>query len=545
MEHRGPLPDVAIPDVTLYDYLFADIATEDLDRPAVIHDTTGQCLSYAELRAHIDAIAAWCAGQGVGPGAVVAVHLPNSPEYMSGFHGVARAGGAVTPLNVAYTTPELVRQLTLASAVKVITHEATLETAAEAAALIGLAPDDVIVVLSPSSADQPDEDSVARVRDAGHTPYDDLLATEGPPPEVHIEPATHVACLPFSSGKGGLPKAVQLTHRNLVANVAQYVPVLDAKYHVLVAFLPFSHVYALTASMNYGLLTRSLTLTMARFDPRTFMRLVEKHRATLLYIVPPVAALLATHPKVDEYDLTSVEVVISGAAPLDREIGDRVALRLNCEMLQGFGMTELSPITHVKQLNMPDVDVASIGPAMPNIRFRVVDVATGQDVDVPETGQSAPGEMWCTGPNVMLGYLGNPTDGEGVLDADGWIHTGDLVTVDAQSIVTVVGRCKELIKARGFQVPPVEVEAVLSDHPDVDDVAVVGLVVPNSQGDEAAHALVVLRPGASLELADLRAHVTGRLASYKHPRSLTLVETIPRDELGRIRRSELAALVRV
>ena len=534
MEHRGPLPDIDIPDVSLYDLLFADLSDEDAARTAVVSAETGATLTFGQVRHDVDAAATWLAARGVGPGTAVAIDLPNCPEYLPAFHAIAATGAATTPVNAAHVSGEVARQLRETRARFVITDESLLAKVAPAAEAVGMPPSNVIVVRSDPDGAKAD----------AHTDWATLTACEPDAPRPAIDAATHVACLPFSSGTSGLPKAVMLTHRNLVANMLQFNEVLAplGDDNSIVAFLPYSHIYAMTTNLNYGLYRRFPQITMASFQPTLFLQVVATHRPTMLFVVPPVAAFLAKHPAVAQVPWDSVRLVVSGAAPLDGAVGEAVQARLGARVLQGYGMTELSPVTHVIPLDRTDLDLGTIGLAIPNVRFRVVDPSSGLDVAVPPTGESAPGELWCAGPNAMLGYLGEPLDSDAVLDAGGWVHTGDLVTVDARGAVRVVDRLKELIKRRGFQVAPAELEALLASHPDVADAAVLG-VPSTTAGEQIPHALVQRRDGAAVTEVELTHWVAGQVAPHKRLGGVTFVERVPRSAAGKILRRELPVLL--
>jgi len=540
MEYRGPLPDIDVPDVTLYDLLFGSLTEADAARVAVLDHATGVSLTFGQVRDQTDAFATWLAIEGVGPGDAVGVLLPNGPDYFAAFHGVARAGAAVTPINASYTAPEIARQLSATRASKLVTHPALLAQAAAGAYQAGLEASDVIVVDVATK--------VERMDAAGHTAWVDVLRTRPNPPAVDIDPATHVACMPFSSGTSGLPKPVLLSHRNLVANMLQFNEVLrplgdDVS---LVAFLPYSHIYALTTNLNYGLYRRAAQYTMAGFDPTLFLTIIAVHRPAILFVVPPVAAFLAKHPAVASADLSSLKLIVCGAAPLDGPVGAALQSRLGVRVVQGYGMTELSPVTHVIPLDRTDIDLGTIGPAIPNVRFRVVDPETGLDVAPPTPGEvSTPGELWCAGPNAMLGYLGVPRDADAVLDADGFVHTGDLVTVDAEGVVRIVDRIKELIKRRGMQIAPAELEAILCQHPAVADAAVFGVTSKSTgaAGEQVPHGLVQLRPGAEATASELTAWVSDRVAPHKRLGGVHFVEKVPRSAAGKILRRELPALL--
>ncbi len=534
MEYRGPLPDIDVPDVSLYDLIFGDLSDADAARTAVVSTETGASLTYGEVKQHADAAGTWLASRGVGPGDAVAIDLTNCPEYLPAFHAIVATGAATTPVNPAYVPAEIARQLRATGARFVITSEALLPRVADAAASVGLPPDHIIVV--PGSPDG--------AASGPHTPWSALIGTQPDLRRPQIDPATHVACLPFSSGTAGLPKAVRLSHRNLVANLLQFNEIFLplGEDNSFIAFLPYSHIYAMTTNLNYGLFRRFPQYTMGAFQPELFLKTVATMRPTMLFIVPPVAAFLARHPAVLTVPWDSVRMAVSGAAPLDGPVGDALHARLGCRVVQGYGMTELSPVTHVIPLDRFDIDLGTIGLAIPNVRFRVVDPETGADVAPPTDGESAPGEMWCTGPNAMLGYLGEPEDTDAVLDADGWVHTGDLVTVDAAGAVRVVDRIKELIKRRGFQVAPAELEALLATHPAVADAAVAG-VASSTPGEQIPHALVQLREGATASEAELTRFVADHVASYKRLGGVTFVAKVPRSAAGKILRRELPHLL--
>jgi acyl-CoA synthetase (AMP-forming)/AMP-acid ligase II len=340
--------------------------------------------------------------------------------------------------------------------------------------------------------------------------------------------------LPYSSGTAGQPKGVILTHRNLVANLQQLRPVSTIEPGArTLAVLPFFHIYGMTCVLNQGIDRRAVVVTLPRFDLAQFLAAIAEHRIQRICIVPPIAVALAKHPMVDSYDVTSVETINSGAAPLDAELARTVARRLGCRVTQGYGMTELSPVSHCVPDGV-DLDPAGVGRLLPNMEAMVVDPATGAELPPGERG-----ELWCRGPNVMAGYLRDAEATAATLDGDGWLHTGDLVTVDAEGVFTVVDRLKELIKYRGWSVAPAELEAVLLAHEQITDAAVIG--VPDADGQEVPKAFVVVRPGADLDAAEVTAFVAERVAPYKKVRVVEFVDAIPRSAAGKILRKELRA----
>jgi 4-coumarate--CoA ligase len=521
----SPYPDVEVPNLGIYDYLFGALAEEDLDRVAVVDGASGAETTYRALRGQIDALAGAVAAQGLGVNGVAAILCPNVPAFAAVFHGLLRAGATVTTINSLYTADEIAIQLTDAGAGWLFTISALLPAAREAAQRTGI-PASRLVVLD--GAD-------------GHPSLADLLAMGAPAPRVSFDPATHVAVLPYSSGTTGRPKGVMLSHRNLIANVEQAKGLLGVNSEDrLLALLPFFHIYGLTVLLNLALRQRATLVTMPRFDLPEFLRIIQEHRCSYLFIAPPVAVALAKHPLVAEYDLGSVHTTLSGAAPLDGELGTRLAERLGCRVLQGYGMTEMSPVSHLIPRESRDVPVSSVGHTVPNMQCRLVDPATGEDIPVPAEGTSAPGHLLCRGPNVMLGYLNRPQETADTLDADGFLHTGDIATVRADGVVTIVDRLKELIKYNGYQIAPAELEALLLTHPGIADSAVIGTL--DADGQEVPKAFVVRQPGAdgaALDAAGVMDFVAAKVAPFKKVRRVEFIEAVPKSASGKILRRML------
>ncbi|SDL01947.1 AMP-binding protein [Arthrobacter sp. ok362] len=521
----SPYPDVDVPNLGIYDYLFGALAEEDLDRVAVVDGASGAETTYRELRGQIDALAGAVAAQGLGVHGVAAILCPNVPAFAAVFHGLLRAGATVTTINSLYTADEIANQLTDAGAGWLFTVSALLPAAREAALRTGI-PASRLVVLD--GAD-------------GHPSLGDLLAMGAPAPRVSFDPATHVAVLPYSSGTTGRPKGVMLSHRNLIANVEQSRGLLGVgPEDRLLALLPFFHIYGLTVLLNLALRQRARLVTMPRFDLPEFLRIIQEHRCSYLFIAPPVAVALSKHPLVAEYDLGSVHTTLSGAAPLDGELGTRLAERLGCRVLQGYGMTEMSPVSHLIPRDGRGVPVSSVGYTVPNMQCRLVDPATGEDIPVPAKGTSAPGHLLCRGPNVMLGYLNRPQETADTLDADGFLRTGDIATVRADGVVTIVDRLKELIKYNGYQIAPAELEALLLTHPGIADSAVIGSL--DADGQEVPKAFVVRQPGAdgdALDMAGVMDFVAAKVAPFKKIRRVEFIEAVPKSASGKILRRML------
>ena len=508
--HRSPLPDVEIPDQSITDCVFASVAEHGGE--VAITDGAGSSYTFAALHDAARRLGGGLSARGVGPGTTVAILAPNVPEYAVVFHAAALAGATVTTINPTYKAEEVRFQLNDASATMLVTIPMFLETARAAASGTGV--EDVVVI--------GEADDAVRFASLFGEPID----------QVPVDYSEHVVVLPYSSGTTGLPKGVMLTHRNLVANIVQmehtFVP---AEGEVALAALPFFHIYGMQVLMNMLLAFGVRVVTMPRFDMVRALELVQSQRITRFFAVPPMVLGLAKHPAVDDFDLSSIKQVFSGAAPLGADLAAAAADRVGCEVVQGYGMTELSPVSHCTPEGQ--FRPGTSGVTISNTEIRIVDPSTGADLDV-----GGRGELLVRGPQVMKGYLNNPQATAETLDADGWLHTGDVAVVDAEHHVSIVDRIKELIKYKGFQVPPAELEAVLVTHPSVVDAAVIG--VPDPEAGEIPKAFVTLMPGSGVPtLDDLQAHVAEHLAAYKQVRAFEVLDAIPKSASGKILRREL------
>ena len=514
MIHQSPLDPVEIPHSDLTDFVLARAATDPL-RVAFIDGTTGASMTYGELDFAVRRLAGGLVAAGLVPGEVLAIMAPNCPEYGVVFHGVAMAGGIVTTVNPTYTADEVRHQLTDAGATRLVTVPAFLDTASAAAEGTEVRG---IFVLGDAPAD-----STAR-------PLAELM---GEPLNEQVPVSVDdVVVIPYSSGTTGLSKGVELTHRNLVANVIQSQAVIAlAEGESFVAVLPFFHIYGMQVLMNMGLAAGATIVTMPRFDLEQFLAHHQEHELTRAFVAPPMVVALAKHPLVDEYDLSSLRMVFSGAAPLSAELAAEAGTRLDCEVVQGYGMTELSPVTHATPSG--DFVPGSVGVTVPNTELRIVDVETGADLGVDRDG-----EVWVRGPQVMKGYLNNPEATASTVDNDGWLHTGDIGHVDDNGHLFVVDRLKELIKYKGFQVPPAELEGVLLEHPGIADAAVVGR--PDEEAGEVPVGYVVLKTDVGDVTPDqIRTYVAERVARYKQLADVVVIEEIPKSASGKILRRVL------
>jgi acyl-CoA synthetase (AMP-forming)/AMP-acid ligase II len=323
-----------------------------------------------------------------------------------------------------------------------------------------------------------------------------------------------------------------LSHRNLVANLVQTQARLQmSSADVLVGVLPFFHIYGMTVIMNLGLREGVTIVTMPRFDLEQFLGLIEQHKVTKAFIVPPIALAMAKHPAVEGTDLSSLNLIVSGAAPLGEEMTSRLADRVDCHVIQGYGLTETSPVTHKGSPDPAEDKPGTIGTPLPQTECRLVDPETGEDVAEGERG-----ELWIRGPQVMRGYLNNPEATAATVDEEGWLHSGDVAVVDSDGYFQIVDRLKELIKFKGFQVAPAELEALILGHPGVGDVAVIG--VPDTEAGELPKAFVV-PAGDELDHDQLMGWVAEQVSPQKRIRLVESVEEIPKSPSGKILRRVL------
>lgn len=518
MIYKSRHPDVAVVDRPVHEWVLGDAARRGT-KPAMVDVSSGRTLTYGELAALVRGLAAGLAAEGIGQGDVVALHSPNTVLFPIVLYATTTAGGTVTTLSPLATRDEIAKQLIDSEARLMVSVSALIETARAAVGVVRRLTGRDIEILVCDRAD-------------GHRPVLELLG-DGDVPAYETDPAVDVAVLPYSSGTTGVPKGVMLTHRNLCTNLEQ----LNALHRVgendrVIAILPFFHIFGLTALVNSALRRGATVYVHARFDLDAFLTSLERDRITHAYVAPPVMLALAKHPAVGNLDLSHLRRVICAAAPLDAGLQAAVADRLGVEVGQAYGMTELSPASHIHADGNLDEPVACVGHLLPSTQARLVDPFTAQDV-----AEGEPGEVWIRGPQVMKGYFGRPEDTDATVDAEGWLHTGDIGRVDEDGNWFIVDRVKELIKYKGYQVAPAELEAILVQHPGIADAAVIG--VHDEEGNEIPKAFVVPVTGVPISAAAVMAHVGGQVAPYKRIRRVEFIEAVPKAASGKILRRQL------
>jgi acyl-CoA synthetase (AMP-forming)/AMP-acid ligase II len=517
---RSTSPDVSIPDITITEFVLRQ-AARLADKPALIDGPSGRTLNYAQLVDGIRRTATALSRRGFKKGDVFAVYSPNLPEYAIVFLGVAMLGGTVTTVNPLYTAGELANQLKDCKAKLLITVPMFLDKAKEAAAAAGGVGDIYVF----GEAD-------------GARSFKELLEAPPDPPAVTINPREDVVALPYSSGTTGLPKGVMLTHRNLVANLLQCQGMKDwecfGESDRVFAALPFFHIYGMVVIMMLGLANGSTIVSMPRFDFGEFLAAVQKYKLTVLPLVPPIVLGMVKSPAVAQFDLSSVRLIFSGAAPLGADQARELSEKMKCPVTQGYGMTEASPVTHLAPTRN-NRKPGSAGRVVPNTEVKIVNPETRE-----ELGPNKEGELLMRGPQIMKGYLGKPEDTANSIDRDGWYHTGDVGYVDDEGWFYIVDRTKELIKYKGMQVAPAELEALLLTHPAILDAAVTRR--PDEEAGEIPKAYVVLKPDDESKKtpADaIMAWVAGKVAPHKRIRQLEFIDAIPKSASGKILRRVL------
>ncbi|NTV64906.1 MAG: long-chain fatty acid--CoA ligase [Oscillochloris sp.] len=509
--------------------------------------TIGGKASYRKLNEQVDRLATALYQLGVRKGDRIAVMLPNSPHYVISFFAAARLGAIVVNTNPTYTSRELQHQLEDSGAetiillnlfwprLREIRPETTVKRVivAHVFDILGF-PSKPLVKASQKKT--PEWVDVNPEQDIFF--FDALLAQYGPtPPKVNIG-LDDVALFQYTGGTTGLPKAAMLTHRNLMANVEQINGWLVSGHRgreKMMSAIPFFHVYGMTVAMLYGVYMGAELIIVPNPRPiDNVMNIMQKERATIYPGVPAMYIGIINHPKVTEYDLRSIKACISGSAPLPMEVQERFGELTGGRLVEGFGMTESSPVTHCNPIYGTRKS-GSIGIPFPDTEAKIIDLETG--ADLPFDGEHQ-GELCVRGPQVMKGYWNRPADTAGTVDPDGWLHTGDICKVDPDGYFYIVDRKKDMINASGFKVLPRDVEEVLFMHPKVLEAVVAGVPHP-TRGDDTVKAFIVPKAGESPTVEEIREFCKLHLAPYKVPREIEFRSELPKTMVGKVLRRVL------
>ncbi|XP_022826495.1 probable 4-coumarate--CoA ligase 1 [Spodoptera litura] len=530
----SPWGEIQVGQEALTDFVFSDVESW-ADAPSVTCGASGRSYDYGMMRMMIERCACALAGPlKLGPGERLGLILPNIPEFVVLIHGAMRAGLVVTFANPLYTADEVTRQFKDCNVKAIATIELFMPVAKEVAKNL---------------KDYKGTIWVGGEDDKGQGIFGlkSLLMADHQADLPTVNP-DEVCLIPYSSGTTGMPKGVMLTHKNLVSNLKQTQCPKMMKYEgekgkgdVLLTVPPFFHIYGFNGILNYNLKLGYHVVTMPRFTPEDYIKCLVEYQPTTLFVVPSLLAFLATHPSVKKEHLQWVETIMVGAAPTTDSMLEKFLLK--CEktkdqikLLQGYGMTESSPVTLMTPYTYPYSKVGSVGQLVPSTQARVVSLTTGEML-----GPHKSGELWLRGPQVMKGYWNNEAATKETVDSDGWLHTGDVAYYDEDFYFYIVDRTKELIKVKGNQVSPTELENIIMELPAVADVAVVG--VPDPLAGEVPKAFVVLKPKQKLTEKDITDLVAKKLTRYKHlDGGVVFLESIPRNAAGKIMRNELKVL---
>ncbi|XP_037293349.1 probable 4-coumarate--CoA ligase 3 isoform X2 [Manduca sexta] len=525
---KSPHKDVVIPNRTVVEHVWEDIL-KWADKTALVCGVTNRSITYQQLYKYSRNFAAQLRTQlKIRDGDVVCIMMPNSPEYGVAMLGILEAGAEVTTINPIYTAHEVHRQLVLANPNVVIGVPSTIKVLKEA---LQLAQKDLPIIGLNDGTGLP----------SGVISFQEFVIDSNPDlsvlKEVSKKPED-IAFLPYSSGTTGLPKGVELTNRNVVANCVQqesdpikfYNDTTSLNQDATLAVLPFYHIYGLVIILLHKLSAGLKVVTLPKFQPDSFLSTLKEHKIQLLCAAPPMVLFLGSHPDVKKEHLESIKTITSGAAPLPRNDVQRVLEKVqpDTNLLQIYGLTETSPLATAMLRGSTAYSTA--GYAIANTQLRVV------DSDLRSLEPNQVGELLIRGPQVMKGYRNNPEATKAVI-TEGWFRSGDLASLGKDGVVTIVDRLKELIKVKGYQVPPAELENILKEHPAVLDAAVVGM--PDKKAGEVPKAFIVKKDGVKVQPEDIIKFVAERVAEFKRIKEVTFLDELPKNPSGKILRRVL------
>ncbi|XP_045807058.1 4-coumarate--CoA ligase 1-like [Trifolium pratense] len=542
---RSKLPDIYIPKhLPLHSYCFENLSQFG-SRPCLINAPTGKVYTYDDVEVTSRKVASGLNRLGIQQGDVIMILLPNSPEFVFSFLAASYLGAIATAANPFFMAAEIGKQAKASKAKLIITQACYYHKVKEILLSLDNKKNKLVLIdsLPPSTTTSSDDDD-----DDDHVHFSTLIDAgdekeELPPEDVKINPDDVVA-LPYSSGTTGLPKGVMLTHKGLVSSIAQQVDGENPNLYyssedVILCVLPLFHIYSLNSVLLCGLRAKATILLMPKFDINAFLSLVNKHGVTVAPVVPPIVLAIAKSPDLNKYDLSSIRILKSGGAPLGKELEHTVRTKFPKAILgQGYGMTEAGPVLTMSLAFAKEavtVKPGACGTVVRNAEMKIVD---------PETGNSLPrnqsGEICIRGDQIMKGYLNDVEATERTIDKEGWLHTGDIGYIDDDDELFIVDRLKELIKYKGFQVAPAELEALLLSHPKISDAAVVPM--KDEAAGEVPVAFVVRSNGhTDLTEDEIKQFISKQVVFYKRINRVFFIDAIPKSPSGKILRKDLRA----
>ena len=533
-------PHVEVP-AKLLPELIAESVERWGDRTAFVY--YGARWTYRRFWEESGRFAAALAREGVKAGDRVAIYLPNCPEYPIALFGALRIGAIVVQVSPLYLGQDLLRILKDSEPKALVTLEILYPRVAEVAGAYSVPavfvgrlrefypwPNRLFVNLVLRRRQMP----TAFPRGPSIRPWRDALRAGGPVPSFHGDPSTTVAIFQYTGGTTGKPKAAMLSHRNLVANVVQanaWNTTQVPGEEIIVAAIPFFHIYGLTIALLMGLAAGATIVMQTRPEIRELLKLIDKHHPTQFPGVPALYQAFNQQPDLSRYEIRSIRYCLSGSAPLPVPVAKRFEELTGANLVEGYGLSETSPATHANPVHGERRD-GSIGLPLPDTEERVVDLETGtRSLAIGEVG-----ELAVRGPQVMLGYYQQPEETAAVLH-DGWFRTGDMARLDVDGYAYIVDRKKDMVNVGGLKVYPREVEDVLFQHPAVADAAAIG--VPDAERGEVVVAFVVRKPGSAVSEEVLIQFVRERIAHFKAPRSIEFRDALPRSGVQKVLRRVL------
>lgn len=553
--YTSPYPEQPVPNESIFTFLFETVySNTPASRIAYTDALTGQKITREETKKlslsfgyGLTKQFQKLGGVPLKRGDTVLLFTPNSLAFPLAFFGSIAAGLKVSPANAAYTTREILHQWKDSNARVAFVHPVLLPVIVEMLKGLKLDPRKHIIV---ADFGLPAEATLG-AKKAGLIPMSELLGKGSLEREEKFpgEQAQETVVLFYSSGTTGVPKGVEITHRNVVSVLKMIdvgFPMPREAHDSMLAVVPFFHITGATNVMQFMFYNGVNVVIMAKFDPVEYCKTIEKYKITQTIVVPPILLVLLHHPASNQYDLRSLTFIASGAAPLKASLAAAVQKKfkdmgVDSFVTQGYGLTETTSCCHLLQMKDCVKKVGSIGPLLGNSECRLV---ADDDQDAPEGG---PGELWVRGPSVMKGYLNNPGETKKSITADGWFKTGDIAIRDPDGYYYIVDRKKELIKYKGFQVPPAELENLLLEHPEIVDAAVIGVELDTDREvTEVPRAFVVYAKGKNAAPksfpSDVQKWIESRVAKHKYLRGgVEVVDAIPKSAAGKILRKDLRA----